>query len=225
MNSTTAKEGEAMYQAVIFDFDGTLIDSETHLFDVINAQLTKYGAEPVSKAFYQRSIGGAAQELQDYLTKALGDEKKAEIYEIHHHTMDELPFRTGIDKLLQQLKQHNIPMAIATSSYTKDIEAAYKALGLDQYIDVMIGREAVSQVKPDPEPYLTAAQALHFNPEHCLALEDSINGATSAVRAGLDVIVNTNPITESQDFSDITHLAKEVPALDIFEQYIRQGKE
>ncbi len=225
MNNTTKKEGEAMYRAVIFDFDGTLIDSETHLFEVMNKQLIKYGAEPVSKAFYQRSIGGAAEELQDYLTQALGEEKKAEIYDIHHKTMDELPLRTGIEKLLQQLKQHHIPMAIATSSYAKDIEAAYRSLGLDQYIDVMIGREAVSEVKPNPEPYLTAVQALHFSPEHCLALEDSINGATAAMRAGLDVIVNTNPITESQDFSDITYLAKEVPASDIFEKYIRQGKE
>ena len=90
---------------------------------------------------------------------------------------------------MNYLKQRHIPMAIATSSYREDILPTFKKLGLDDYIDVIVGREDVENVKPDPEPYLTAVQQLNYNPTVCLAIEDSVNGATAAMMAGLDVVV------------------------------------
>lgn len=77
MNNITEKEGEAMYRAVIFYFDGTLIDSETHLFEVMNKQLIKYGAEPVSKAFYQRSIGGGDRRASRLLDASVRRREKS----------------------------------------------------------------------------------------------------------------------------------------------------
>ena len=60
--------------------------------------------------------------------------------------------------------------------------------------------EDVDNVKPDPEPYLMAVQNLNYNPTNCLAIEDSLNGATAAMMAGLDVVVNTNLMTAEQNF-------------------------
>ena len=86
----------------------------------------------------------------------------------------------------------------------KDIFPVFKSLGLDEYINIIVGRESVEYVKPS-ELYLTAVQQLNYSPTHCLAIEDSVNGATAAFRAGLDVIVNTNDMTQNK-ISQLFHI-------------------
>ncbi|MBE5660298.1 HAD family hydrolase [Staphylococcus sp. SS21] len=199
-----------MYRAVIFDFDGTIIDTEQHLFNVINKHLDNYNVDPVSIDFYRASIGGSATDLHDYLIKAIGSENKEKIYEEHHRTSKLLPMIDTIKSLMAFLKQRHIPMAIATSSVKAEIMPTFKALGLDDYIDVVVGREDVELVKPDPELYLTAVQQLNYMPTQCLAIEDSVNGATAAITAGLDVIVNTNEMTSAQDFTTVEYVAKDL---------------
>ena len=116
---------------------------------------------------------------------------------------------------MKYLKTCHIPMDIATSSYRKNILPTFRQLGLDNYIDVIIGREDVDNVKPDPEPYLMAVQNLNYNPTNCLAIEDSLNGATAAMMAGLDVVVNTNIITKDQDFSTVQYVGQDMEFEDI----------
>ena len=123
---------------------------------------------------------------------------------------------------MKYCKQRHIPMAIATSSYRKDIEPTFKRLGLEQYMDIIVGREDVDEVKPNPELYLTAVQQLNYNPVNCLAIEDSVNGATAAINAGLDVIINTNRMTEQQPFHTLNFTAKDVTANEIIEHYFEQ---
>lgn len=208
-----------MYKAVVFDFDGTIIDTEKHLYDIINKHLTKHNHEPVSLDFYTGSIGGAANDLHEYLEDKLGEAQKEEIYTEHHETSKNLQIFEEIKNLMAYLKQRHIPMAIATSSYRASIEPAFKQLALDDYIDVVVGREDVAEVKPNPELYLTAVQALNYNPVNCLALEDSVNGATAAINAGLDVIVNTNKTTENQDFANVAYLNKDMSTSNIIANY------
>jgi HAD superfamily hydrolase (TIGR01509 family) len=110
-------------------------------------------------------------------------------------------------------------LAIATSSYRSSIDPAFKQLALENYIDVVVGREDVTEVKPNPELYLKAVQALNYNPANCLALEDSVNGATAAINAGLDVIVNTNKMTKNQDFASVAYLDKDMSTANIIANY------
>lgn len=81
------------------------------------------------------------------------------------------------------------------------------------------GREDVETVKPAPDLYLAAVQALNYSPTHCLAIEDSVNGATGAICAGLDVIVNSNQFTAQSDFSELDLLAKDVDLSQVVAQY------
>jgi HAD superfamily hydrolase (TIGR01509 family) len=208
-----------MYKAVVFDFDGTIIDTEKHLYDIINKHLIKHNHEPVSLDFYTGSIGGVANDLHEYLEDKLGKEQKEEIYIEHHNTSKDLPIFEEIKKLMAYLKQRHIPMAIATSSFRSSIEPAFKQLALENYVDVVVGREDVTEVKPNPELYLKAVQALNYNPANCLALEDSVNGATAAITAGLDVIVNTNKMTENQDFANVAYLNKDMSTANIIANY------
>ncbi|RIP37420.1 HAD family hydrolase [Staphylococcus gallinarum] len=212
-----------MYRAVVFDFDGTIIDTEQHLFQIINNHLTGYGLAPISVDYYRQSIGGAATELHQYLDGQLGNERKLAIYQEHNETSVNLPINKEIETLMKYCKQCHIPMAIATSSFREDIEPTFKHLGLEQYMDIIVGREDVDEVKPNPELYLTAVQRLNYNPVNCLAIEDSVNGATAAVNAGLDVIINTNRMTEKQPFQTVNYTAKDVTASEIIANYFEKS--
>lgn len=204
-----------MYKAVVFDFDGTMIDTEKHLFEIINKHLKQHKQNEISLDYYRQSIGGAATALHNYLEEVLGIDNKNKIYEEHHETSVDLPIIESVQKLMDYCKQRHIPMAIATSSYREDILPTFKNLGLDAYIDIIVGREDVAAIKPNPDPYLTAVQKLNYNPTNCLALEDSVNGATAAVTAELDVIVNTNEMTELQDFNEVAYIGKDLSAEEI----------
>lgn len=87
-----------MYRAVIFDFDGTIIDTEQHLFDVINMHLEKAKEKPISIDFYRSNIGGRALALHHYLIEIFGEEKVAKIYQEHHEHARHLPLRQGLKR-------------------------------------------------------------------------------------------------------------------------------
>lgn len=120
---------------------------------------------------------------------------------------------------MEHLEAKHIPFAIATSSSREAIQPALQALGLTNRVAVIVGREDVEAVKPEPDLYLTAVQQLNMNPVSCLAIEDSVNGATAAERAGLGVIVNTNQMTEQMDFSNLNLEGMNLDAETIMKQY------
>lgn len=213
-----------MYRAVVFDFDGTVVDTEKHLFEIINKHLNYYGLQEVTFDFYRQSIGGLASALHQHLEAQLGKARKEAIYKEHNETSANLPMVKHIKQLMEYCKKHHIPMAIATSSFRNDIQPTFDRLGLDTYIDVVVGREDVEEIKPSPDLYLTAVQRLNYNPVNCLAIEDSVNGATAAVNAGLDVIVNTNEMTEQQDFSHVSYVGKDLTGTEIIENYFEKSR-
>ncbi|REI05834.1 HAD family hydrolase [Staphylococcus felis] len=208
-----------MYRAVIFDFDGTVIDTEQHLFEIINQNLTKEGHEPVAIDFFRSNIGGRALPLHHHLMDLVGEARVLEIYHEHHTTAADLSLRPGVLELIQSLHQRHIPIGIASSSSRDNVKALVQKLDLEKYISVIKGREDVEEVKPAPDLYLAAVQALHFNPTHCLAIEDSIKGATAAINAGLGVIVNTNLMTEVSDFSDLPLIAQDIDLTTVMKNY------
>ena len=207
------------YRAVVFDFDGTIIDTEQHLFDVINQHLTTHQKNPISVDFYRQSIGGAAKGLHQYIETQIGEEATKALYDDHHQQSRHLSMIENISRLMEHLEAKHIPFAIATSSSREVIQPALQALGLTKRVAVIVGREDVEAVKPEPDLYLTAVQQLNMNPVSCLAIEDSVNGATAAERAGLGVIVNTNQMTEQMDFSNLNLEGMNLDAETIMKQY------
>ncbi|HCT0565281.1 TPA: HAD family hydrolase [Staphylococcus pseudintermedius] len=208
-----------MYRAVIFDFDGTIIDTEQHLYERVNRYLNEAGHANMSADFYRSNIGGRALGIHQHLLTHLGEMLTDQVYQEHYETAGQLPLRPGVLELMQQLHQRHIPMGIASSSTRHHIESLVQKLGIEKYISVIKGREDVETVKPAPDLYLAAVQALNYSPTHCLAIEDSVNGATGAICAGLDVIVNSNQFTAQSDFSELDLLAKDVDLSQVVAQY------
>ncbi|HBV04010.1 hypothetical protein AXY37_11925 [Mammaliicoccus lentus] len=213
-----------MYEAIIFDFDGTIIDTEIHLFNTLNKHIENYKNPPISLDEYKASIGSVSKELDEKIFNALGSEiALKEMFEDHYKGTYNLPLKPEVKKLYDYSVETNLKMGIATSSYKKDIIHNVERLELNKNINVIKGREDVAFVKPNPELYIQAAHELNVEPDKCLAIEDTPNGAQAAVDAGMDVIVITHDITEDLDFSHINILDKNVKAEEIIERYLERA--
>ena len=178
-------------KAVVFDLDGTLIDSEALVREAHFAACAKLGYA-MSHAQFLALVGhhreandamlrffyGADFPLQQFIeaTRAHVGERAA-------------PRKDGAIELMDALEEHDAPLALATSSRRPWVERHFKAHALEQRFHSVVTREDVVNGKPDPEPYITASKALGFAPMDVLALEDSHAGVRSAHAAGCMTIM------------------------------------
>lgn len=179
--------------AVLFDMDGTLVDSEK-LWDVALQELAReYGGELSADA--RRSIVGTSMaDSMRILHDDLGQpERDPAISAAWINTRILELFRTGLRwqpgafALLSAVRAAAIPTALVTSSGRALVEIALDTLGRDNFDVVVCGDEVVA-AKPHPEPYLTAARLLGVPIERCVAIEDSSTGVASAVASGAAVL-------------------------------------
>ena len=196
-------------EAVIFDLDGVLVDSEPVHFRAANRVLARYGTA-ISEQEYITYIGlGEAatwRQWRDRFGLAASMEGLLE-----QHTAARLTEIAGgvpaiVDgvRLARQLHQAALPLAIASSSTPAVIDALLAALGLADVFGVRVSGEdpEVRHSKPAPDVYLTAAARLGVRPAACLAIEDSGPGVVAAKRAGMTCIAVPNHWTMHQDFRD-----------------------
>lgn len=210
-----------MYDAIIFDFDGTIIDTEINLFNTLNKHIDQKNNEKISLDEYKASIGSVSEELNDKILNALGSKKALEeMFEDHYEGTKSLPIKPVVKELIDYGRENQKKMGIATSSYKAHIMPNIQRLELDRYVDVIKGREDVAFVKPNPELYIQAAHDLNVEPDKCLAIEDTTNGAQAAIEAGMDVIVITHEITEDLNFDSLNILAKNIEAEEIINHYL-----
>ncbi|MGC4750198.1 HAD family hydrolase [Micromonospora sp. DT201] len=178
---------------MLFDMDGTLVDSEK-LWDVALQELAReYGGELSADA--RRSIIGTSMaESMRILHDDLGQPERdpeisaawinARILELFRSG---LRWRPGAFALLRAVRAAAIPSALVTSSPRALVEIALDTLGRDNFDTVVCGDEVVA-AKPHPEPYLTAARLLGVPIERCVAIEDSPTGVASALASGAAVL-------------------------------------
>ncbi len=202
---------------VILDFDGTIIDSETNLYNAINKNLTDRGHKPLDIERYKESIGTESDELDSYILERIGDAGVRAIAEDHQKTCLELECYPHILKLIKYCRENKIPMSVATSSRRESIIPMLEHFGIyDDFVSVR-GKEDVEFVKPDPELYRLAGEDLGIDPSNIFAVEDTVNGSRAAIRAGMKTIVMTNEMTGDMDFGHVKYYAKDISYEDIIE--------
>jgi HAD superfamily hydrolase (TIGR01509 family) len=179
--------------AVLWDMDGTLVDTEPAWIAAELALAASYG----STWTVEQGLGLVGSELL-----AAGETIKAAMQlplstaEIIEWLLDrvtesverEVCWRPGARELLTDLRAHDVPCALVTMSYRRFAQAALRALPEDTFAAVVTGDE-VGLGKPHPQPYLTAAKLLGVRVGDCIAIEDSEPGASSAEAAGCRVLV------------------------------------
>lgn len=196
-------------KAVIFDLDGTLIDTEKYYRICWPKALAHFGYEMTDEqALSLRSLGQPF--APEYLKKMFDDPNLdyPAIRAYRKELMEEALARDGIHikpgavELLTFLREKGITTAIATATDMERATRYLKKIGLEAYFDRIISATMVKEGKPSPDIYIYACGQLGLQPEECLAVEDSPNGITSAYRAGCRVIMvpdQTEPENELKE--------------------------
>lgn len=179
--------------AIIFDMDGLMIDSERVSLACWSQAADEFGLG-LDETVFLRMVGLGdrdthallrAQGVEDSVIEAVA----ARCHDLYEElTQTGLPLRPGILELLELLKAHAIPRAVATTTRQPRANRKLSAAGLLPYFDAVITSGDVARPKPAPDIYLLAAQRLGQVPERCLALEDSPAGTRAALAAGMTVI-------------------------------------
>lgn len=190
--------------AVIFDFDNIIVDSEAYHFEAYSRVFARRGHTLDRNEYWREWTskgGGAEGEISRYNLHLDPDgirREKDPIYSEFCRTKIR-PF-PEVFSLIEALKQAGFTLAIASGSYQHDIRTILAANGIEGYFSAVIGKDGVKKYKPHPETYLRAAEKIGIPPGKCLVIEDAEKGIKSAKDAGMEVIVIETPITRGFDF-------------------------
>ncbi|MFF5173541.1 HAD family hydrolase [Micromonospora sp. NPDC000089] len=203
---------------MLFDMDGTLVDSEK-LWDVALQELAAEYGGTLSGAARQAIVGTSMADSMRILHDDLGQpERDPEASAAWINARILTLFRTGLSwrpgasALLKAVRAAGIPTALVTSSGRPLVEIALDTLGRDSFDAVVCGDE-VDATKPHPEPYLTAARLLGVPIERCVAIEDSPTGVASALAAGAAVLAV--PLEAPIPTADGVHQVASLTAADL----------
>ncbi|MFF2092890.1 HAD family hydrolase [Paenibacillus sp. NPDC058174] len=191
-----------MIKAIIFDFDGTILDTETPWYYAFRDAYKEYGVE-LSLELYSTCIGTSNDVFNpyEYLSTEHGIQidkqsfKKA-IHLEHTARMEREEMRPGIRELLERAKAEGLRIGLASSSPYKWVDNYLISLGIRDYFECIRTSDHVTKVKPDPELYLQALEALGVEAAEAVAIEDSPNGARAAIAAGMHCVVVPNELTK-----------------------------
>jgi HAD superfamily hydrolase (TIGR01509 family) len=189
--------GRTGLQAVVFDMDGVLIDSE-HVWDEVREQLARDRAGTYGPEAQQAMMGMSAPEWSAYMRDVVGidaspGEINAEVVRrMHDRYREELPVEPGAVEAVGRLHEAGLGLAVASSSNRELIEAVLGTLELAPLFEAVVSSEEVPRGKPAPDVYLEATRRLGLEPRACAAVEDSTNGLLSAAAAGLAVVAYPN---------------------------------
>jgi HAD superfamily hydrolase (TIGR01509 family) len=192
-----------MIQAVFWDNDGVLVDTEKLYFQATREHLLRAGVTLTKTLFNKISLveGRSAFDLAEGSSQEeiaiLQEERNRRYTEL---LGGEVRILDGVTDALGEL-QGKVAMAIVTSSRRAHFDAMHTRTGLIPYFDFVLAREDYTLSKPDPEPYLTAMKKCGFGPEECLVVEDSPRGLASAIAAGIRCIVVPNELTRGNHFA------------------------
>ncbi|RAV16171.1 HAD family phosphatase [Mycolicibacterium sp. GF69] len=188
-------------QAVLFDMDGTLVDSEK-LWDISLAALYDHHGGRLTAEVRASLVGSSAADTIATVYADLGlDPDPRAMAEsnrwLHDHTAElfdgGLPWCDGAQELLEALAAEEIPMALVTNTQRELTDRALNSVG-KHYFSVTVCGDEVARGKPAPDVYERAAALLGLHPAACLAVEDSVTGTAAAEGAGCPVLVVPNDV-------------------------------
>lgn len=184
---------EASLAAVLFDMDGTLIDSEK-LWSLALAEVAQELGGTLSAETRLSMVGTDLVSSVHMLLDDLGVDAELDVVQrllvdaTAQHFATSIEWRPGAQELLQLVHDANLPTALVTSTHRNLTSVALETIGRG-YFDVIVCGDDVSHPKPHPEPYLAALAGLQVDPARSVAIEDSPSGSASASAAGLATLV------------------------------------
>ena len=209
-------------KAIVFDFDGTIIDTETPIYESWAETYRFAGAEPITLDRWLQGIGkadGFGVDVRAELCDQIGvDAISAQVEAFRKDLCDEmlnaLSLRDGVLHWINAAASAGIPLAIASSSPTSWVRSHVDRLGLTGSFASLSCADPGTPGKPDPTVYLAACESLGVAPRDALAIEDSTHGVSAAIAAGMRCIAAPGPITKTMKFGHATISVDSLSELD-----------
>jgi HAD superfamily hydrolase (TIGR01509 family) len=197
-----------LIEAVVFDFDGLVFDSETHEYETVLELFAEHGAE-LPLEVWGRCVGREAGFFDPYayLEERTGaavdrdalDRRRRSRFEERIQGEGPIP---GVEEALRAARSLGLRIGLASSSHRGWVEPQLRRLGLWHYFQCVRTADDVEQTKPDPELYRSVLACLGVEPSRAVAFEDSPNGALAARRAGMFCVVVPNRVTAALEFGE-----------------------
>ena len=184
-----------MLEAVIFDVDGTLLDTE-RIYMRAWKEAGRLAGYEISDEVLQKTRGLSVQAEIPIFQRACGADFPFDAVRIERSRLAEVWIsnernlqKPGAAEVLTFLRERHIPMAVASATGLEKTKAHLDCAGLLPFFSAVVGGDMAVRKKPDPEPFLLAASLLGVKPAHCLVVEDSAPGVLSGHAAGLQVVL------------------------------------
>lgn len=197
-----------MIRAVIFDMDGTLLDSERIVLKAWQYVIDKYSL-PFDLSLPYRSIGLNYASMKTLFLSELGEDYPfdkywgyAKQYLQNAKRRTAYPVKAGFDELCTYLKANKIGMYVATSTYHASAAKELEHSGILGYFDGIIGGDEITRGKPDPEIFVTAAEKTGFDKSECLIVEDSSNGLRAGIASGIRTVFIKDIVDVPSEITD-----------------------
>ncbi|MBI4784500.1 MAG: HAD family phosphatase [Oscillatoriophycideae cyanobacterium NC_groundwater_1537_Pr4_S-0.65um_50_18] len=193
-------------KAVLFDFNGVIINDEPLHQKLIEQILLEENLRPKAGEFRQFCLGRSDRAClkdllanrgrvvtEDYMTNLIA--RKSRAYQQQLAEIDKLPIYPGLSDLIFQIRAAQMPMAIVSGAVRSEIDLVLNRVDLAPYFPVIVSGDEIQTSKPDPEGYLLGVDRLnqhypnlHLKPQECLAIEDTPAGIQAAKQAGMQVV-------------------------------------
>ena len=191
-------------EAVIFDMDGVIFDTEKVYLDIWQRVFEKYGYK-MTKELYITVMGTGRENVIKIFLDNFGDglpiekmyeEKDKQLFFIIEN--EGIPLKEGVKELFSMLKERNYKIALGTSAKRERVEKQIKDKWLKESFDAIVCGDDVEKGKPNPDIFLKAANKLEVDRERCIVVEDSLAGVKAGHNAGM-IVVN---IPDLKDYDD-----------------------
>lgn len=193
-------------KALIFDLDGTLVDSEPNYFKADREFIESYGGE-YSRKRYQSFIGAGSINLINWLKETYHVQEpleklmkeKDQLY--RKHARKNTTVFPEMLQLLKTAKTFKLPMAVASGSTTEVIQEILEITELKNYFQFTLSAEKVERGKPEPDVFIETARQINVRPEECIVFEDSLYGLMAGLKASMKVVfIPSVPDTNNPEF-------------------------
>ncbi|MDR2648482.1 MAG: HAD family phosphatase [Clostridiales bacterium] len=198
---------DIIIEALILDMDGTIVDTERIIVDLL-VQVSAKNGFPIERDVFLSMIGTTSDYSREIMRMASPSAPVSEIWDevaIRLATLREnggIPKKSGLNELLAAAKARGLKTGVCTSTRRHSAEATLISAGLAALTVCMVCGGEASPGKPDPAPYLLMAERLGVRPGHCLAVEDSPHGAISALSAGMITVVVPDLLPVPRDVAE-----------------------
>lgn len=200
-----------MLEAIIFDMDGVLVDSEYTYFQS-KSQILREAGHIVEESYHFQFMGTTSEYMwqqmkQEFALPLTVPEYVAKMTALRQEMIwrDGIKVIPHVQAFVKRLHGAGLKLAVASSSSLAEIKENLLALGLSDYFSEVVSTEEVKHSKPAPDVYLAAAERIGVDPKNCLGIEDTKNGTGAVRNAGMVCVGFANPAFPKQDlaFADV----------------------